>query len=167
MITQELYDKVTQNIKRITSNNLTLTDDLIGHCWLVFFELAENQQKQMLQDNKIEHFVTKCAKLNYSSKTSPFYYKYRKDQQQQTELVYAIDNTSSTVLEEIYKQERCDCINKVTATFNFYDQALFNQYYVEGKTYDEIHKYYGISKNHLVKHINKLLTKIKNRCKNY
>jgi hypothetical protein len=165
-ITQQLYNKVTANIKKITSNNQTLTDDLIGHCWLVFFELPSHQQEQMYADGKIENFITKCAKLNYSSKTSPFYYRYRKDQQQQTELVYAVDVVTN-ILEDIYKQERCDCVKKVTNTFDFYDQALFNQYYVEGQTYDQIHKYYGISKNHLVKHINKLINKIKTHCKNY
>lgn len=167
IITDKLYEKVRHNIIKITANSNALTDDLISHCWLVFFELPQPQQQQMYNDDKIEHFLTKCAKLSFSSKTSPFYYKYRKDQQQQVELSWDADSSTPNVLEEIYKQERCDCIKQVTDTFNFYDQALFNQYYVEGQTYDQIHKYYGISKNHLVKHINKLVNKIKNHCKNY
>lgn len=166
MIDQKLYNKITQNITAITNNNKDLTDDLIQHCILAFLELSEDKKQQMANDNKIEHFITKCAKLQFSSKTSPFYYKYRKKQQQQTELVYATDETED-ILESIYRKEKCDCIDKTVSTFNFYDKALFDMYYGEGKTYDYIHNYYGISKNHLVKHIHKLTKKIKNNCKNY
>ena len=61
---------------------------------------------------------------------------------------------------DIYNKERCDCIDKTVSNFNFYEKALFDMYYQEEKTYDYIHNYYGISKNHLVKYMSKITQKI-------
>lgn len=156
------YSKLLDNAKRICKDP-NVSQEILQMCLLSFCELSEERQQQIIQGDKMEHFITKCVSLNYNSSTSPYHRQYRKVQYNHFEFddnVYQMEENDDS-----WMIEKCDCIEREVENLFWYDKHLIQMKYYEGWTYHQLHEYYNISLNSLVKDIKRALLTLKTKCK--
>lgn len=75
-ITRKYYELKT--IAKNMTKNDDLAHDLLHECLLQLFEKQEIVLKSY-DDNSIKYYITSVLRTNFYSKTSPFYYRIRKE----------------------------------------------------------------------------------------
>lgn len=155
------YSKLLDNANRICKDKDT-SQEIVQMCLLSFCELGEDRQQQIINGGKLEHFITKCVSLNFNSSTSPYHRQYRKVQYNHFEFndsVYEVEEEDNKWI-----HEKCDCLERELENLHWYDKHLIQKKYYEGWTYQQLHEYYNISLNSLVKDIKKTITTLKQKC---
>jgi hypothetical protein len=174
MINREItlaYPKMCQDEKRITSYNYHLYSDLLS------FVLAEFLGKKSIQyqykvcciDKKILNYIGRSMSLNLRSSTSPYWSHIRKDSYNYRG-VYLAETDKAYVTgqyDEITIQVDTDyeCMLLQLEKLDFYHKPLLIDYYIQGMTFIQLNKKYGISLRHLREAINKGLEIIRTECK--
>ncbi len=81
-------NKVVENIvlKKINFLDIDLKYDLIQEVYLILLEKDENKIIDSYINNKLLNYVKRIIYLTINSKTSPFYFKYLKYNQNKTEI---------------------------------------------------------------------------------
>jgi len=157
------YKRLVENTNKITRDK-ERTYDVLQECVLSFLQQPREKQQQIYDDGKVEHFITSCVNIQYKSATSPYHRKHRK--QQQTEVVYVEWQHLDIPTEENDLEGECmDCIMRELDNLHFYYRTLIQDKYLKGMTYAELHSYYGISKNSLLKDVKQGLEMLKSKCK--
>jgi len=147
---------------RITRDKGKATD-VLHHCVMDFLQLPISQQQQMLNDSKIENYLTKCVSIQYKSSSSPYHYQNRKVRMMEDEYKdWQHDNEAD---EYDFQLDEClECLKRETKNLFWYNQVLIEKKFFEGWTYQQLHDYYGISKNSLVRDIKVGILELKNKC---
>lgn len=155
------YATLLENAKRICKNP-DVSQEILQMCLLSFCELSEERQQQIVNGGKLEHFITKCVSLNFHSSTSPYHRQYRKIHYNHFEFndeIYEIEDDSDS-----WVMEKCDCIERELENLHWYSKHLIQKKYYEGWTYQQLHQYYNISLNSLVKDIKSAISTLKMKC---
>jgi DNA-directed RNA polymerase specialized sigma24 family protein len=155
------YETLHNNASRITSHP-DKSSDLLHICLESFIRLPESRQQQMFDDSKIEHFITSCCNLQFKSSTSPYYYQYRKQSHNENEYVDWIHD--SVELEPSDYDEWCDCVFQEMDNLHWYTKRLVDEKYIQGLTYDDLHKKYNINKNALLRDIHSGVDELREKC---
>ena len=93
------FEELQQISRRITQGH-ELSDDLLQEVILQIYEKQELLLREYDDDN-IKYYIIACLKLNWRSKTSPFYYKIRKEPKEKyTELKSGYVNYKTTEEDE-------------------------------------------------------------------
>jgi len=157
------YQLLVDNTNKITKSQ-DITNDVLQECILSFFQQPKEKQLQIYNNGKIEHFITSCVNIQYKSSTSPYHRKHRR--QKQTEVFYIDWKYFDIPNEEEDLEAECmDCIMRELDNLHFYFRTLIQDKYLKGMTYAELHSYYGISKNSLLKDVKQGLEMLKSKCK--
>lgn len=120
------YEQLKNICKKITCNN-ELSDDLLHE---ILIQLLEKDNMGVIDKEDIKWYVIRVIQLNWHSKTSPFYYKIRKENLKYVELNYVND-----VEDENTNMEREELMTKVEEEFSnldWFHKQLFEQYLVLG-----------------------------------
>lgn len=157
--------------KNITKQQMSqYTDDLLHHVISDLYKLNDSQLENLLSNNKVGHWCLRAASLQIRSKTSPFYYQFRKHKLSVRSGI--IDASSGNTYDlETYKldieppEELIECFERAQEQLHWYLKTIFNQKFKEGKTLQEIYEYYNITKRHLVKDLNSAINEIREVCK--
>ena len=143
-------------------------DDLCVECFEAFTSRTMENKMQMYNDDKILHFLLRCASLQIKSGTSPFYSKYRKKRMHQVPDYYipmegGYDPHEDT-LDEMY-----ECVMNALEdeSIDWYLRRILKMKYIEGLTYSEITEKYGIHNHSMKKHIDEAIDAIRNACKEF
>ena len=165
------YSKMQEDEKRITSYNYHLYSDLLS------FVLAEFLTKKSIQyqykvtciDKKILNYIGRSMSLNLRSSSSPYWNQIRK-QSYNFRGVYLAENERAYIdgeYDEIEFREDTDydCMLIQLEKLDFYHKPLLLDYYIQGMTFIQLNKKYGISLRHLREAINKGLEIIRTECK--
>jgi len=157
------YFTLLDNAKRICKDPDT-SQEILQMCLLSFCELAETRQQQIINSGKLENFITKCVSLNYNSKTSPYHRLYRKYDYSTTPLWEDWDYEDGDQEWRDIWHSKCECVEKAYNDLHWYSRALLDKKFKEEWTYQQLHQYYNISLNSLVKDIKSALLTLKQQC---
>lgn len=155
-----MYPKLLENGMKITRGNKQIAEEILQIVILSFLEMNEERQMDIVNNGKLENFITKGVALNFHSSTSPYHRLYRK--QKHNEL-FDIHPQEDDEWRLIY-HERCDCVEKAIDGLHWYTAHLIKEKFYQGLTYQQLNQKYNISLNALVRDIKEGLLLIKNEC---
>lgn len=72
MIVEEIVGNITKNSKEEEYR------DLVNDIYLTLLEKSEETLKSIYERNQIRYFITRIVMNNLKSKTSPFFYAYKR-----------------------------------------------------------------------------------------
>ncbi len=156
----EIYPILLSNARKITRGNKQEAEEVLQIVILSFLEMSEERRMNIINNGKLEHFVTKGVALNFHSSTSPYHRMYRKRKHNE---LYDVHPQQDEEWRHYY-HERCDCVEEAVKELHWYSQHLIKEKFYEGLTYNELHKKYNISLNALVRDIKEGLLMIKEKC---
>ena len=139
---EQHWKEIRKKVKAVTRGHKD-TDDLLNDLVLVLLEKPVEYQMDLLTKNKVQHWFTSAAQLQFKSATSPFWYKYKKFQSETCELQewFRVDE-----VEEDIKEEIITFIKRELDTYNVYSRTLAIEHILGGQSYSEIGREYGINR---------------------
>jgi hypothetical protein len=174
MINREItlaYPKMLLDERQITSYNYHLYSDLLSFVLSEFLSKKpiEYQYKVCCIDKKVLNYIGRSMSLNLRSSTSPYWSHIRRDSYNfrgiylaETDKAY-INGDYDEI--EINEDDNYNCMLIQLNKLNFYLKPLIIDYYIQGMTYMQLNKKYGISLKHLKTAIDEGLNIIKTECK--
>lgn len=79
---EKIVEKMINNITKTHDDDL---DDLAQDLYIELFEKDEKLLNKLYQSGEINDYIFKMARNNILSKTSPFYYKYKKNKKREVQ----------------------------------------------------------------------------------
>jgi hypothetical protein len=165
------YPKMLLDEKRITSYNYHLYSDLLSFCMEQFLckKPLDYQYKVCVTDDAILNYMGRSMSLNLRSSSSPYWSHIRKDSYNYRG-VYLAETDKAYITgqyDEITIQVDTDfeCMLIQLEKLDFYHKPLIIDYYIQGMTYIQLNKKYGISLKHLKTAIEEGLSIIRTECK--
>ena len=141
--------------------------DLTIHMIETLYTQDEDKIIQMLNDDMLGRWLLVGASQQLRSSTSPFYRLYRKEKSWSRE--DGLSTSFNSIFdrpEEEYDDSLMECFQHEYNKLHWYNKELMQKYWYEGRTLQEIHEYYNISKRHITKDINKSINQIREKCNN-
>lgn len=74
----KIYNMVKNIVFNITKNNDPDLEDLIQEVCLILLEMDQEKLKNLYNNNELNFYITRIVMNNIKSKTSQYYYKYKK-----------------------------------------------------------------------------------------
>jgi RNA polymerase sigma factor (sigma-70 family) len=127
-ITTNYYDllKIT---KKITKNH-DLTQDLLHEVILQLYN-KDNITLREYNDEQIKYYIVSVIRINWHSKTSPFYYKIRKETSRYVNIEEIYNLADETQL-EFEKQQLFDILEQSWCELDWFRKSLFEMYLTLG-----------------------------------
>lgn len=155
-----IYPQLLKNAIKICRSK-AIAEEVLQMVLLSFLEMDENRKMDIINNGKLEHFVTKGVALNFHSSTSPYHRLHRKRKHNE---LYDVHPQQEDEWLHIY-HERCSCVEEAVEELYWYEKHLVKEKFYNGLTYQQLHKKYNISLNALVKDLKGALQTIKERCR--
>ena len=141
------YNKLRQKVRAVTKNHQN-SDDLFNDLLLNLYSKPIEYQRDLIEKNKIEHWLMASAKLQFASKTSPFYYTYKKFNMDTSQL-FEDTQTTEDILEDV-SQEIVDYIkSQLDLYYTIYERTLCTEHLLRNKSYSEIGREYGVNRRYV------------------
>jgi hypothetical protein len=140
--------------------------DLTSYLIESLYYLPEDKVAQLLEDGKVGNYLLVGAGMQLRSSTSPFYRTFRKHKMDARE--DGVEGTANSIFDkpwEEYDDSLYECFQEAMGELHWYEKNLIDKYFLDGWTLQQIYKYYGISKKHIIKDINNGLQSIREHCK--
>jgi DNA-directed RNA polymerase specialized sigma24 family protein len=144
------YYELKKITKKITGNH-ELTEDLLHEVLLQILNKDEVKLKSF-DDKSITYYFVSILRINWISKTSPFHYKIRKNNENLKSFDYNMEIT-----EEQYDWEREHLIQMMEISYtelNFFQKGLLELYLVLGSV-NKVAQQTEIPKSSVIKQIRK------------
>tara|TARA_R100001440_G_scaffold2784_2_gene7595 strand:+ start:27 stop:617 length:591 start_codon:yes stop_codon:yes gene_type:complete len=178
----KLHDKFKKIASRNT-NDVNEIDESVQELYLYFLQMNQDLLKKIYTNDGLTgviKFGTIILNRSLTSKTSPYYYKYKKYYThidstcfvttKTANLHYSQDNYYNNKSVENMPEdktkgmwEKLESIDKVLDNCHWYDKKLFELYYYESNTLDSLAKKTKISRNSIYTTIDKVRTIIKDK----
>ena len=143
-------------------------DELIQEMILQLYEMKEERIEELLDNGKLKWYVLSGAGMQLRSSTSPFYLKVRKHKSYAREngLVGSDKNIFERIddTEELSTECYFSCMQLEIEKLHWYLKTLLKAYWLDGLHLEDLHKKYGISKEHLTKDLNTAILTIRENC---
>jgi len=114
--------------KKITKGN-ELHQELLHEVIIQLYEKKIINLKEY-DDDSIRYYITAVLRINWYSRTSPFYYRIRKERATYTELTF--DMSYTTEQESFEKQELYDILEKEFTELDWFRKSLMEMYLTLG-----------------------------------
>jgi DNA-directed RNA polymerase specialized sigma24 family protein len=149
------YKKLKQKVRAVTKNHQN-SDDLFNDLLLSLYSKPIEYQRDLIEKNKVENWIMASAKLQYASKTSPFYYTYKKFNMDTSQL-FEDTQTTEDVMEDV-SEEIIDYIKSQLETYyTVYERTLCTEHLIMNKSFSEIGREYGVNR----KYVSETITPVK------
>lgn len=165
------FSQYYPRLQREVRNNIAIdgmreyADDLLSICTEAFLTRPEDQQEQMLQDNKVENFILRCCSFQLKSGNSPLYNQFRKHKMRSRSGWTGMDLLVDEDYVDYTQTELYECFSKAKSELHWYYQRLLDMKYNEGMSYSEIRMKTGITLNSLQKDMAIAYQIIRQKCK--
>lgn len=123
------YYQLLNIAKKITKNH-ELTSDLFHEVILQLYN-KNNIVLQEYSDDQMKYYIVSVIRINWHSKTSPFYYKIRKESSRYTNIDEIYDLADDTQL-EFEKQHLFDILEQSWCELDWFRKSLFEMYMTLG-----------------------------------
>lgn len=158
------YKRLRQKVKAVTKNHQN-SDDLFNDLLMNLLEKPIEYQRDLIENNKVENWLMSSAKLQFNSRTSPFYYQYKKFCKD-TSPLFEDTTTTDDIIEDVSKQI-VEFITSQLNLYSVYSRTLTREHLIEGKSYSQIGREYNINRRYISETITpvkeELLEEIKKR----
>jgi len=142
------YTKMRTLVRKVTKNHQN-ADDLFNDLVLTLLEKPAEYQLDLLEKDKVKHWFTSSAKIQFSSKTSPFFYKYKKFNMSSSELHTWKYQAEEAEEEGIDAIEMLEYIKTEVNLYNVYTRTLLTEHLLNGKSFSEISREYKINRKYV------------------
>jgi len=175
---EQNYDKLLNISRTITgSKHLTLittdADDLLHETVEILYKKVKPSKiKKLIKKNQLVFFVVRIMINQFHSKTSPYYYKYKKyykhiNPNYNTSILWSehwINNIPEDDSIKVKKEFEVMLtkVEKQLNKMNWFDSEIFKVYYLFKHSLNSLAKETGINRNTLYKSIKKVKNKLKN-----
>ena len=148
------YDKLKDVAYNITNGK---GDDLLSFVIEELYKCDQDRIKEIIQKKQMTFYVVRVMLNQYHSKTSRYYYKYKKYYEYHvTGIIEAVspDNSKDKTEQKQLIEERLDWIEEKLKDIYWFDAEIFRIYYREGFSLNQMQKETKISRATLYKAIN-------------
>lgn len=122
------YYQLLRIAKKLT-NNHDLHQDLLHEVIIQILDKDEVVLKSY-DDNSIKYYIVAIMRINWNSKTSPFYYKIRRESSKYTDLTPILEIEED---QQQFEKELIFSILEISYTeLNFFHKALMDMYLILG-----------------------------------
>jgi DNA-directed RNA polymerase specialized sigma24 family protein len=156
------YFHLLQISKKITKGH-ELSNDLLQDVLVQLYEKNSDIVLRNYEDNDIKYYITAVMRINWNSKTSPFYYRIRKEMDKYTPIsdnYEVIDDMDEKMDKEILIQ----CLEISFAELNWFQKSVFELYMTLG-SYNAVSKKTGIPLTSIARYIRESKNEIKSKIK--
>ena len=140
------YKELKRKVRAITKNHQN-SDDLFSDLLLSLYSKPIEYQRDLIENNKVENWIMASAKLQFASKTSPFYYTYKKFNMDTSQL-FEDTQTTEDIMEDV-SQEIIDYIKSQLELYSIYERTLTTEHLIRNKSYSEIGREYGVNRRYV------------------
>jgi RNA polymerase sigma factor (sigma-70 family) len=123
------YYQLLSIAKKITKNH-DLTEDLFHEVIIQLYN-KNNIVLQEYSDDQMKYYIVSIIRINWHSKTSPFYYRIRKESSKYTNIDDIYDLADDTQL-EYEKQQLFDILEQSWCELDWFRKSLFEMYMTLG-----------------------------------
>jgi RNA polymerase sigma factor (sigma-70 family) len=123
------YYELLNIAKKITKNH-ELTHDLLHEVIIQLYN-KNNIVLQEYSNEQMKYYIVSIIRINWHSKTSPFYYKIRKETSRYTNIDEIYDLADDTQL-EFEKQHLFDILEQSWCELDWFRKSLFEMYMTLG-----------------------------------
>ena len=131
-------------------------EDLLSFVIEELYKCDQNKINEIIKKNQMTFYVVRVMLNQYHSKTSRYYYKYRKFYEYHvTGIIEAItpDNVEVNIEDKKIVEEKLAWIEEKLKDLYWFDAEVFRIYYREGFSLNEMQKETKINRNTLHKAI--------------
>ena len=141
------YTKLRNKVKAVTKNHQN-SDDLFNDLLLTLLDKPAEYKQDLIEKNKVEHWLMASAKLQFASKTSPFFYQYKKFNMETSE-VYENTAVVDEEREDMSKQVIDFITSQLDLYYTVYEKTLTTEHLIHNKSYSEIGREYNINRRYV------------------
>ena len=131
-------------------------DDLLSFVIEELYKCDQDRIDQIIEKNQLTFYIARVMLNQYHSKTSRYYYKYKKYYEYHTTTTIesiSADNVDYTVKEKELVEERLEWIEEKLKDLYWFDAQVFKVYYLEEHSLNSMAKATKINRNTLFKAI--------------
>ena len=131
-------------------------DDLFSFVVEELYKCDQERIDKIIKKNQMTFYVVRVMINQYHSKTSRYYYKYKKYYEYHTTTTIeclSADNTQYTIKDKELVEERLEWIEETLKNLYCFDAEVFKIYYREGFSLNKMQKETKINRNTLHKAI--------------
>jgi DNA-directed RNA polymerase specialized sigma24 family protein len=150
----ENYDKLKDMAFNIAGKNGK--DDLLSFVIEELYKCDQERIDEIIEKNQLTFYIARVMLNQYHSKTSRYYYKYKKYYEYHTTTTIesiSADNVDYTIKEKELVEERLDWIEEKLKDVYWFDAQVFKVYYLENHSLNSMAKATKINRNTLFKAI--------------
>ena len=150
----ENYDKLKDMAFNIAGNNGK--DDLLSFVIEELYKCDQDRIDEIIEKNQLTFYIARVMLNQYHSKTSRYYYKYKKYYEYHTTTTIesiSADNVDYTIKDKELVEERLDWIEDKLKDLYWFDDQVFKVYYLENHSLNSMAKATKINRNTLFKAI--------------
>lgn len=145
--------------------------DLLAMCIEFYLEKPLDYQLKVIDDGKLEHFITHMMGFQLKLGTTRFYHHYRKHNEKMRELLPNYVYKGWMVeYEKPFQDEESEvyqCMKQVIEKLNPYEKMLVDELIINKEKYIDVSKKYNIQYTHLKRDSIKVRNKIKQACQHW
>ena len=148
------YNKLKDMAYNIAGKN---SDDLLSFVIEELYKCDQERIKEIIEKKQLTFYIVRVMLNQYHSKTSRYYYKYKKYYEfHTTSTIEGIspDTTEYNIKEKEQVEERLEWIENKLKDLYWFDAEVFKVYYLEGHSLNSMAKATKINRNTLFKSIN-------------
>lgn len=162
----KIYPQLVINAQKTCGNGYEKWgDDLLAMCILIYLEKPIQQQIKIIDDGKLENYITYIMGFQLKLGTTAFFHTYRKHSARSNEIGdWHAKKTYNLAFED--EPDPCaECIKQEIDKLDPYLKMLVNEKVIENETYSAISRKYDINYHHLKKDTQEILKQIQKTCK--
>lgn len=153
---------ILNNISKNITKGHELHQELLQEVILQILE-RDNIVLKNYTDNDIKYYITAALKINWHSKTSPFYYKIRKERCTYTELSFDLEQDNEQ--ESFEKQQLFNILEQEFTELDWFRKSLMEMYLTLGSL-KKVSQKTTIPLTSISRYIKESKEQIKNNIKN-
>ena len=167
---EKIYDQLVINCRNTSGAAFhKYGQDLLSFCIEIYLSKPIEVQLKVINDGKLENYITKLMNFQLKLGTTGFYHKYRKHHEKQREYYvnydYGYSSTNNAFKDE--PNQVVECIQTVIDNLDPYKKMLVDNFITDKKTYTEVGNKFNITYSHLSRDLKALKQEIKNKCKHF
>ena len=131
-------------------------DDLLSFVIEELYKCDQDRINEIIEKNQLTFYIARVMLNQYHSKTSRYYYKYKKYYEYHTTTTIesiSADNVDYTIKEKELVEERLDWIEEKLKDLYWFDAQVFKVYYLQEHSLNSMAKATKINRNTLFKAI--------------
>lgn len=146
------YLSLLQISKNITKGH-QLSEELLHEVFLQLYERDSDIILNDYEDNTIKYYITSILRINWFSKTSPFYYRIKKENSNYNEIIDIFSNDDIEEQQQLWEKEiLIQCLETSYADLDFWRKSMLNLYLILGSV-NKVAKHTGLPKSSVIKYV--------------